>query len=151
MERYCDLHVHSSMSDGDFTRREVIELAIDNGITTLAITDHNVPFLDRDELQAEYPNVDLITGSEVSVKIFVNGKIKEIHVIALDYNNTSEFVSFLANNRFHTKEYIDSIIIAIQINRRTKAYWRMSRTTTQLCAYRGVELVWIFVWFAIGG
>lgn len=66
MERYCDLHVHSSMSDGDFTRREVIELAIDNGITTLAITDHNVPFLDRDELQAEYPNVDLITGSEVS-------------------------------------------------------------------------------------
>ena len=25
----------------------------------------------------------------------------------------------------------------------------MSRTTTQLCAYRGVELVWIFVWFAI--
>ena len=73
-------------------------------------------------------------------------------------------MSFLANNRFHTKEYIDSIIIAIQINRRTKgndagkcrarrrtkAYWRMSRTTTQLCAYRGVELVWIFVWFAIG-
>lgn len=110
MERYCDLHVHSSMSDGDFTRREVIELAIDNGITTLAITDHNVPFLDREELQAEYPNVDLITGSEVSVKIFVNGKNKEIHVIALDYNNTSEFVSFLANNRFNTKEYIDSII-----------------------------------------
>ena len=29
------------------------------------------------------------------------------------------------------------------------SFGRMSRTTTQLCAYRGVELVWIFVWFAI--
>ena len=55
------------------------------------------------------------------------------------------------------------VVIAIQINRRikgndadecrarrrTKAYCRMSRTTTQPCAHRGVELVRIFVWFAI--
>ena len=66
---------------------------------------------------------------------------------------------------FHSLHFCIVSSIAIQINRRTKgddagkcrarrrtkAYWRMSRTTTQLCAYRGVELVWIFVWFAIDG
>ena len=55
-------------------------------------------------------------------------------------------------------------VIAIQIDRRTKegdsaecrarrrtqAYCRMSRTTTQPCAQRDTELVRIFVWFAIG-
>lgn len=55
------------------------------------------------------------------------------------------------------------VSIAIQINRRikgndadecrarrrTKAYCRMSRTTTQPCTHRDVELVRIFVWFAI--
>lgn len=112
MEKYCDLHVHSSLSDGDFTREEVIELAIDYGITTLAITDHNVPFLgEKEYLQAKYPNVRLISGSEVSAKILTNGnKYKEIHVIALDYDNTDEFVSFLNSNRINNRLYIESII-----------------------------------------
>ncbi len=110
MERYCDLHTHSSVSDGDFTRKEVIELAINNGITTLAITDHNIPFLDRDELQTEYPDINLISGTEISTKIIVDGEIKEIHVIALDYDNTDEFISFLNGNLINNRYYIESIL-----------------------------------------
>lgn len=112
MNKYCDLHVHSSLSDGDFTQKEVIELAIRNGITILSITDHNIAFENRKTLQAEYPNIKLISGTEVSTKIFVNGdKYKEIHVIALDYDeNNDEFLSFLSGNRINNRLYIESVI-----------------------------------------
>ena len=112
MGKYCDLHIHSSLSDGDFTREEVIELAIRHGITTLAITDHNVPFLgEKEYLQVKYPNVRLISGSEVSAKIpIIGNKYREIHVIALDYDNTDEFISFLNANRINNRSYIESII-----------------------------------------
>ena len=36
-----DLHTHSTASDGTFTPREVVELAVKNKLTTLALTDHD--------------------------------------------------------------------------------------------------------------
>ena len=88
------------------------------------------------------------------------------YFVASSGNVTDEVIAeYIKNQDIEERKNSDNFrIIAIQINRRTKgddagecrarrrtkAYWRMSRTTTQLCAYRGVELVWIFVWFAIG-
>ena len=63
---YCDLHTHSTRSDGELSRAEVIELAIENNIGALAITDHNIPFDDLDELQKKYPEIRLINGAEIS-------------------------------------------------------------------------------------
>lgn len=36
-----DLHTHSSYSDGSLTPQELVDLAVKEGITTLAITDHD--------------------------------------------------------------------------------------------------------------
>ncbi len=109
---YCDFHTHSTRSDGELSRAEVIELAIENNIGALAITDHNIPFDDLDELQKKYPEIRLINGSEVSTYYDVPGtdEKKEIHVVALDFENTERFVSILLGNRFDSKDYVNSII-----------------------------------------
>ena len=39
-----DFHVHSTFSDGEKDVRTIIDLAVQRGITDLAITDHFDPF-----------------------------------------------------------------------------------------------------------
>ena len=36
-----DMHMHTKYSDGELTPDELIQRAIDHGITTMAITDHD--------------------------------------------------------------------------------------------------------------
>ena len=109
---YCDLHTHSTRSDGELSRAEVVELAIENDIGALAITDHNKPFDDLDELQEKYPEIKLINGAEISVSYDVpeTDEKKEIHVIALDFENTGRFVNILHRNNYDSKGYVNSII-----------------------------------------
>ena len=40
-EKLIDLHTHTTFSDGELTPVELIELAKNRGIGTLAITDHD--------------------------------------------------------------------------------------------------------------
>lgn len=109
---FCDLHTHSTKSDGSLSRAEVIELAIKNDMGVLAVTDHNIPFDDIDELQAKYPDIRLINGSEVSTSYIVpdTGELREIHVVALDFDNTEHFVSLLRRNCYDSEDYVNRII-----------------------------------------
>lgn len=109
---YCDTHCHSLKSDGALSRAEVIEEAIKNDIGILAITDHNIPFDDLDELQTRYPDIKLINGSEVSTSYMVpdTDELREIHVVAFDFENTEHFANMLTHNRFDSEEYVNSII-----------------------------------------
>ena len=36
-----DLHVHSNVSDGDYSPRELVVMARDRGVSVLALTDHD--------------------------------------------------------------------------------------------------------------
>ena len=40
-EKIIDMHTHTNYSDGDLSPQELIRLAIDKRIGTLAITDHD--------------------------------------------------------------------------------------------------------------
>ena len=40
--RKWDLHVHSTASDGKLSPREVIELAKNEGLSVIALTDHHM-------------------------------------------------------------------------------------------------------------
>lgn len=113
---YCDLHTHSTRSDGGFSRAEVIEEAIKNDIGVLAITDHNISFDDIGELQAKYPDIKLINGSEISTSYTIpdTGEQREIHIVALDFENTNHFVNVLRHNRFDSEEYVNSIILKLR-------------------------------------
>ncbi len=41
MDKYIDLHVHSTCSDGTFTPEELVEYALKKGLAAFALTDHD--------------------------------------------------------------------------------------------------------------
>ena len=114
-------------------------------------------------------SADVFEGLNIMQRTeFVNKHMNQYPVLFISLKDIEglNFESAFGRMKSKVSELCDKhekLIIANQINRRTKgddagecrarrrtkAYWRMSRTTTQLCAYRGIELVWIFVWFAI--
>lgn len=114
---YCDFHCHSNHSDGKLSRREVIKKAIEQneGATMiLAITDHNVPFEDMEELKKEFEGqILLISGSEVSTTYPVpeTERKVEVHINALNYRlDHPGFLRMLKKNKHDKREIIELIL-----------------------------------------
>lgn len=92
-----DLHCHTSVSDGDLTPYELLDLAVNNGIELLAITDHDavdgyLQCLDRmadKSEQAGFENIKLVSGVEFSCL----WKSVGIHIIGLGFNPHSELMT----------------------------------------------------------
>ncbi|MBI5376120.1 MAG: PHP domain-containing protein [Candidatus Schekmanbacteria bacterium] len=62
-----DLHMHSTFSDGEKTPEELVRMAVDNGITTLAITDHDiVEGICIAAAEAKKHLIEIIPGVEVN-------------------------------------------------------------------------------------
>lgn len=93
-----DLHVHSTKSDGTYTPTQLVDYAMEKGLTAFALTDHDttdgieeainygrhlrktLPASDRDRIPDIIPGIELSTDE--------NGT--EVHVVGLyiDKNNT---------------------------------------------------------------
>lgn len=68
MMRGIDLHTHTTASDGIYTPKELIELAVSKNIVALAITDHDtVDGLKEGVDYARMINYNLISGIEFSI------------------------------------------------------------------------------------
>lgn len=80
MEKRCDLHSHSTFSDGTLTPTELVKLAKQEGLSALALTDHNTSKGLPEFMQAGKDN-DLITvpGCEFSTE----WRGIEIHIVGL--------------------------------------------------------------------
>lgn len=79
-----DLHVHSNKSDGTFSPSELVDLALQKGLSAFALTDHDTTAgLDEAISYAECRNIEVIPGIEFSTEY----KGKDIHVLglAIDY------------------------------------------------------------------
>ena len=78
--KICDLHTHTSFSDGSLTPTELIELARESGLSAIALTDHNT-IRGVDELlsASEGSGVIAIPGIEFSTDYLGT----ELHIIAL--------------------------------------------------------------------
>jgi predicted metal-dependent phosphoesterase TrpH len=68
MNKLIDLHTHTSYSDGEYTPDELIKLAIDKGIGTLAITDHDTVKGIKSINPDDYKEIKIIKGIELSAK-----------------------------------------------------------------------------------
>ncbi|MGM0509396.1 MAG: PHP domain-containing protein [Fusobacteriota bacterium] len=82
-----DLHLHTTCSDGTFTPSEIINLAKENDLKTIAITDHDtIDGLESGRKKAEELGINFINGIEFST----NFKKKEIHILGyfFDKNNS---------------------------------------------------------------
>lgn len=63
-----DLHTHTVYSDGELTPDELITEAINSGVKTLAITDHDTLKGIQSIKKEKYPNIRILNGIELSVK-----------------------------------------------------------------------------------
>ena len=80
MDKTCDLHSHSSFSDGSLTPTELIRLAEKQGLSALALTDHNTSAGLKEFMEAgKNSNVISVPGCEFSTE----WNNKEIHVVGL--------------------------------------------------------------------
>lgn len=84
MSKRIDLHIHTKMSDGAFSPKEVIDEAYKNGVSVIAIADHDTTEAYNEELfsYAESKNIKLINAVEISTKINKAG----IHVLGYNFD-----------------------------------------------------------------
>lgn len=79
-----DLHNHSNYSDGIYTPKEVLDRAIKNDVSVIALTDHDSVFGCEEIYEYSLSkNVKVIKGMELST----NYKNESIHIICLFKKN----------------------------------------------------------------
>ncbi len=92
-----DLHTHSTASDGEHTPAELVQLAIERGLTTIALTDHDsVGGLDAAIAAARGTALQVIPGVELSCDV----PQTEVHVLGyfIDWH-AAHFQSMLVKFR----------------------------------------------------
>ena len=79
-----DLHIHTNCSDGMLSPKEVVDEAVKNGVSTIAICDHDTIDAYQEELfqYAKSKNIKLVVGVEISTKTNKSG----IHVLGYNFD-----------------------------------------------------------------
>lgn len=102
-----DLHTHTSFSDGEFTKEELIMLAKNNHISVLGISDHDtIKAFEQEGFDYE-KDFMLIPGVEISCKTDKG----QLHILGYDYdtNNQSfkDFLTKIRNNHIENMKEIN--------------------------------------------
>lgn len=120
-----DLHTHTTASDGEHTPAEVVKMAREKNIKTLAITDHDTVSGLKEAVEAAAQlGLNLIPGIEISTH-----KGVEIHILGfyVDYNNPrlvkccQEYEESRSNRAVRICEYLNRICIPVKLEE-VKAY-----------------------------
>ncbi|MBR1762379.1 MAG: PHP domain-containing protein [Eubacterium sp.] len=78
--KVCDLHSHSTFSDGTFTPTQLVSLAEELGLSALALTDHNTSRgLDEFMNAGKNSSVETVAGCEFSTE----WEKHELHIVGL--------------------------------------------------------------------
>lgn len=108
MQKRIDLHIHTTVSDGWFTPKEVIDEAFKNKVSIIAIADHDTVDAYNDKLfeYARSKNIKLIPAVEISTK----AKKAGVHVLGynIDLNNR-EFKERLNKIRNARHDYLHDV------------------------------------------
>ena len=83
-----DLHVHSNKSDGSLTPTELVNYAVEKGLTAFALTDHDTTDGIEEALEAARgKNIEVIPGIEFSSEY----EGQDIHIVGLYIDYKSDF------------------------------------------------------------
>lgn len=83
---HIDLHLHTTYSDGMLTPREVVTSALSQGVTLLAITDHDeVGGILQAQAVARESGIRLISGVEINTEV---GR-EDVHILGYGFNADS--------------------------------------------------------------
>lgn len=81
MNKTIDLHVHSSCSDGTLSPEELVDYALEKGLSAIALTDH-------DTIDGIAPSLEAASGTALEVipgiELSTHYQGKDIHILGLD-------------------------------------------------------------------
>lgn len=101
-----DFHMHSTFSDGVEVPKELLQHAVNNNISIMALTDHD-EIAGIDELLELPSSVNIITGCEFSGYY----KGKDIHILGYDFDRYNpELCQFIEYFKDKRKDRIKEII-----------------------------------------
>lgn len=80
MNKKIDLHIHTNKSDGKLSPKEVIDEALKNGVSTIAIADHDTIEAYSDELFNYAKKIILILYQQLKYLL----KLKRVESMYLD-------------------------------------------------------------------
>lgn len=85
-----DLHIHSRFSDGSLTINELLQLAVKQHISEIAITDHEtiINLIDYKKLEKQY-SINIIPGIEIPTMM------KGLHILGYGIKNFDKIESFM--------------------------------------------------------
>lgn len=107
MNKYIDMHIHSTYSDGELTIEELIKNIIDNNVSTFSITDHDSIESSHKISKMEVGELNYISGVEVSSAI----NNYNIHLLGYDYNgNTIAMEKLFDDIAFKRRQRIVDIL-----------------------------------------
>ena len=106
MKKRIDLHIHTNLSDGALSPKQVIDEAVENGVNVIAIADHDTIEVYNNDFYsyAKKKNVKIINAVEISTKNDKTG----IHVLGYNFDiNNQELIKtlFLLRNARHKYLY----------------------------------------------
>ncbi len=83
----CDLHCHSTESDGTLTPRELVKHAREVGLRSLALTDHDtIAGIEEAKAAGEEYGVRVLSGVEISVEY----ASKTVHMLGYCFDSGAE-------------------------------------------------------------
>ncbi|MEG0341524.1 PHP domain-containing protein [Acinetobacter sp. TY1] len=97
-----DLHTHSNISDGTLTPELLVQAAIEKGIHTLALTDHDtMDGLKIAEQVAKNQPIQIISGVEISSQWSrpATQKSYGVHIVALNIKNPEPLQALLEEQK----------------------------------------------------
>jgi len=84
-ERFVDLHLHSTCSDGVYPPAEVVRLAAEAGLAAIALCDHdNIDGIDAAMAAGDKLGVEVLAGVELSV---LWGDYEDIHLLGYGFDH----------------------------------------------------------------
>ena len=107
MNKYIDLHIHSTASDGTFTPAEILKRASGLEMRTIALTDHDTVLGIPEALEAaEKYGIELIPGIEMSVDYVGTYEILGYYI---DYKNEEFLEKLEKRNVWRIERMLETI------------------------------------------
>lgn len=99
MEKYIDLHIHSTYSDGRYSPDEIVRLANDGNVGLISITDHDTIDAYKQTQLLSNDAINVINGIEIS-SLYTSKKNKnvKIHILGYDFNLHDSDLNIMLDN-----------------------------------------------------
>lgn len=110
--KICDLHAHSTFSDGTKTPEALVDEAVRIGLGAVALTDHNtVKGLYEFQNAAKGKEIHVVNGVEISTDY----KDKDVHIVGLfiSENNFHKVDAFLEKSNARKSESTKKLVYAL--------------------------------------